>query len=61
MDTETKGNVCTMCGHEHKADGMCDCGCGMKKDMKEGAKVCTMCGHEHKKAGGSCDCGCGKM
>jgi len=46
-----------MCGHEHKADGMCDCGCGMKK---ESSKVCTMCGHEHKKDDGSCDCGCGK-
>lgn len=50
-----------MCGHEHKADGTCDCGCGMKSDMKkEGAKACTMCGHEHKNADGSCDCGCGK-
>ncbi len=19
--------VCQMCGHEHKADGSCDCGC----------------------------------
>lgn len=23
-----KGGVCTTCGHEHKADGTCDCGCG---------------------------------
>lgn len=59
MDTQTKGNVCTMCGHEHKADGTCDCGCGMKKEEGK-AKVCTMCGHEHKNADGSCDCGCGK-
>ncbi|MBI3684830.1 hypothetical protein HY250_00250 [Candidatus Azambacteria bacterium] len=22
-----EAKVCTMCGHEHKADGSCDCGC----------------------------------
>lgn len=21
-------NVCKACGHEHKADGTCGCGCG---------------------------------
>jgi len=25
MDDEKK---CENCGHEHKADGTCDCGCG---------------------------------
>lgn len=25
VKSETK--VCPMCGHEHKADGTCDCGC----------------------------------
>jgi len=22
--------TCTMCGHKHKEDGTCDCGCTMK-------------------------------
>ena len=26
--TTTMENTCTMCGHEHKMDGTCDCGCG---------------------------------
>ena len=24
---KSEGKVCKMCGHEHKADGSCDCGC----------------------------------
>ena len=29
MDEDKKDKkVCPACGHEHKPDGTCDCGCG---------------------------------
>lgn len=26
-EQKVEAKVCKMCGHEHKADGSCDCGC----------------------------------
>lgn len=26
-EAKSEAKVCPMCGHEHKADGSCDCGC----------------------------------
>ena len=44
--------MCPSCGHEHKEDGSCSCGC-----TTIGANNCPSCGHEHDK-GEVCECGC---
>jgi hypothetical protein len=27
VEGKSEAKVCKMCGHEHKADGTCNCGC----------------------------------
>lgn len=45
---------CTVCDHEHKDDGTCDCGCEAEQQV---GQFCWNCGHaEHFER--ACKCGC---
>ncbi len=46
--------TCSVCEHEHKDDGTCDCGCEAEQQVDQ---ICWNCGHAiHTER--ECKCGC---